>query len=71
MSNEELKEALVSRRPIIVRLASLGDIEYTYVSAIIYRTDAEGKIYLQAECMDKCLHSVTVVDPKQVFFKEG
>ena len=70
MSNEELKEALVSRRPIILRLASLGDLEYAYVSAIIYRTDAAGKIFVQAECMDKCLHSVTVADPRSIFFKE-
>ena len=28
MSNEELKEALINRRPIIARIPSVGEIEY-------------------------------------------
>ena len=32
MSNEELKEALINRRPIIARIPSMGEIEYAYVS---------------------------------------
>lgn len=32
MSNEELKEALINRRPIIACIPSMGEIEYAYVS---------------------------------------
>lgn len=43
MNNEELKEALVSRRPVIVRAARYGEIEYAFVSGIIYRRRREEK----------------------------
>lgn len=71
MSNEELKEALINRRPIIARIPSMGEIEYTYVSAIIYRRNERGGVDVSAEIMDKCLHSVTTIDPKYIQYKEG
>lgn len=70
MNNEELKEALVSRRPVIVRAAMYGEIEYAFVSGIIYRATPGGKVFVQAEVTDKCLHSVSIVDPKTIHFKE-
>lgn len=70
MSNDELKQALVSQRPVTVRRAYEGDIEFAYVSAIIYRADAAGRIYMQAECMDKSLRSVSLADPQSIFYTE-
>lgn len=71
MTNEELKIALQTRRPVIAKLPAMGEIEYAYVSAIIYRRDDKGKIYITAELMDRCLHSVTVIHPEAIRFKEG
>lgn len=70
MSNEELKEALINQRPIITRIPSIGEIEYAYVSAIIYKRNERGGVYVIAELMDKCLHSVLNIDPKQILYKE-
>ena len=70
MSNEELKGALINRRPIIARIPSMGEIEYAYVSAIIYRRNERGGVDVSAEIMDKCLHSVTTIDPKHIQYKE-
>ncbi len=69
MSNDELKEALVSQRPVVVRRAYEGDIEFAYISAIIYRVDAR-RIYMQAECMDKSIRSLSLADPQSIFFTE-
>lgn len=71
MSNEELKEALINQRPIIARIPLTGEIEYAYVSAIIYRRNERGGVEVSAEIMDKCLHSVTTIDPKHIQYKEG
>lgn len=71
MSNEELKEALINRRPIIANFPLIGEIEYAYVSAIIYRRNLRGGVDISAEIMDKCLHSVTTIDPKHISYKEG
>ena len=69
MSNEELKEALINRRPIIARIPSMGEI--AYVSAIIYKRNERGGVYVIAELMDKCLHSVLSIDPKHISYKEA
>lgn len=71
MSNEELKEALINQRPIIARIQLMGETEYAYVSAIIYRRNERGGVDVSAEIMDKCLHSVTQIDPKYIRYKEG
>ena len=71
MSNEELKEALINQRPIIANFPLIGEIEYAYVSAIVYRRNTIGAIYPVAEIMDKCLNSVTQIDPKHIQYKEG
>lgn len=71
MSNEELKEAMINQRPIIARIPSVGEIEYAYVSAIIYKRNERGGVDVSAELMDKCLHSVTTTDPKHIQYKEG
>lgn len=65
MTNDELKEALVSGRPVIH-----GDIEYKCISAVIYRRRPSGQIYLEAELRDRRANSVSICDPAKVKFKE-
>ena len=48
----------------------MGEIEYAYVSAIIYKRNERGGVDVSAEIMDKCLHSVTTIDPKHIQYKE-
>lgn len=71
MTHEELKEALLNRRSVIWRSPSVGDITYERVSAIIYRINDKNKIVVSAELADKCGHSVSIVDPAKVKYKEG
>ena len=61
MTNEELKNALLTKCPI-----SWNGIDYSHVSAIIYRLDDKGKIKVSAELMDKNNHSVTIADAAKV-----
>lgn len=61
MSNEELKEALLSEAPV-----ESGGIIYKRVSGIIYRKSAKGGIQIQAELEDRCAHSITIADPTRV-----
>ena len=70
MTNDELKEALTTRCPVVARIPHTGEEEYAYVSAIIYRATERGKIFIQAELMDKNGNSVTTVNAKQVSFCE-
>lgn len=70
MNNAELKEALANRRPVIAHIPLLGDIEYAYVSGIIYRRKENGTIYVSAEITDRNLWSVTIVNPKHISYKE-
>lgn len=60
MNNQELKEALLQRFPVVCR-----GVTYDQVSAIIYRA-VNGQIVVTAELMDKNVNSVTIVDPKNV-----
>lgn len=52
MNNEELKEALFGKFPVIVKMASMGDIECKCVSGIIYRV-RDGKLAITAEVTDR------------------
>ena len=47
MSNEELKKALINQCPIIAHIPSMGEIEYAYVSAIIYKRNERGGVMLE------------------------
>lgn len=69
MNNEELKEALFGKFPVIVKMASMGDIECKCVSGIIYRV-RDGKLAIAAEVMDGNCNSVMIVDPKTIRKKE-
>ena len=61
MTNSEAKEALKNRTPVIY-----NNIEYLYISAIIYRYDKNLNLVISAELTDKCKHSVTIAQLKDV-----
>ena len=61
MTNSEAKEALKNRTPVIY-----NNIEYLYISAIIYRYDDNHNLNISAELADKCKHSVTFAQLKDV-----
>ena len=61
MTNSEAKEALKNRTPVIY-----NNVEYLYISAIIYRYDHNLNLIIFAELTDKCKHSVTIAQLKDV-----
>ena len=61
MTNAEAKEALINRTPVIYK-----DIEYLYMSAIIYRYDKNRNLVISAELTDKTRRSVTIAQLKDV-----
>ena len=61
MTNAEAKEALINRTPVIY-----NDIEYLYISAIIYRYDRNKNLLISAELTDKTQRSVTIAQLKDV-----
>ena len=67
MTSQELKQALVNRKPVIFKRVNGDRLEYAYICGIIYRMK-NGKLDVSAELMDKSLHSVTIVSPSQVSY---
>lgn len=61
MTNNEAKEALKNRTPVIFK-----NIEYSYISAIIYRYDDNRNLIISAELTDKNKRSVTIAQLKDV-----
>ena len=61
MTNEEAKQALQNRTPVVC-----GGIEYAYISAIIYRYDDRGRFLISAELKDKKANSITIALLEQV-----
>lgn len=68
MSNEELKQSLLGKLPVILTHADGHEGEYKCVSAIIYRNKG-GKIAVSAELLDKNENCVVCCDPKKVRLK--
>lgn len=64
MTNEELKNALVSGCPV-----ESGGIVYKCVSAIIYRY-RNGKLNISAEVKDYCGHSISIINPERAKIAE-
>ena len=60
MSGAELKEALISGKAV-----SCDGIEYSRISAIIYRCE-NGAIKVTAELLDKSGNSVTIAPSEKV-----
>ena len=61
MTNAEAKEALKNRTPVVFK-----NIEYSYISAIIYRYDKNRNLVISAELTDKNKRSVIVAQLKDV-----
>lgn len=61
MTNEEAKQALFEKFPVKYK-----GIEYSCVTAIIYRHDGKGKLIISAELLDKCNNSVVIVPTKDI-----
>ncbi len=68
MTNEELKAALLNRKPVIYRSARYGELKYKCVNAIRYTLDRTGHIIIQAELLDYNNGSITIADGNEVFF---
>ena len=61
MTNDEAKNALLARSPVTYK-----NIEYSYISAIIYRVDKNNRLFISAELMDKNERSVTIAQLKEI-----
>ena len=61
MTNEEAKLALIKRTPVI-----FNNIEYSYISAILYRYDKNDNLIISVELTDKNKRSVTIAQLKDV-----
>lgn len=70
MENDELKTALLSKKPVMYKLSASEEIEYKYVSGIIYRAE-NGRIVVTAEITDKNGQSVTICKPEKLKYKGG
>jgi len=60
MTNEELKETMMSGEPVTLR-----GMTFAHISAIIYRKSDSG-MYIQAELMDKNKNCVVLARPIEV-----
>ena len=70
MNNEQLKSALLNKKPVIYTNAVGIENEYKYVSAIRY-TEKNGGFRVSAEITDLNGISVTICNPEKLRFKEG
>lgn len=61
MTNEEAKIALKNRTPVVFK-----NIEYSYISAILYRYDKNDNLIISVELTDKNGRSVTIAQLKDV-----
>ena len=61
MTNNEAKDALLRRTPVI-----FNGNHYEYISAIIYRYDRENNLLISAELIDKNKRSITIARIKDV-----
>lgn len=61
MTNDEAKTALFKRLPV-----TYNGINYSYISAIIYRYDRKFNLIVSAELTDKNNRSVTIAQIKDV-----
>ena len=69
MDNNELKIALLNRKPVILKSREGHEAIYKYVSAIRYTADNEN-IVVSVEITDVNGNSVTVCKPDKLRFKE-
>jgi len=67
VTNTELKAALQSQKPVILRSARYGELKYKCVNAIRYTLDRTGSIIVQAELLDYNGGSITIASGNEVF----
>lgn len=70
MNNEQLKSALLNKKPVIYTNNEGIESEYKCVSAIRY-TEKNGRVMVSAEIIATKSNSVTVCNPEKLRFKEG
>ena len=70
MTNTELKAALQSRKPVVLRSPHLGEMKYKHIIAIRYTLDKSDNIIIQAELLDYNEHSVTIAKGSEVFLDD-
>lgn len=68
MTNPELKDALRTGRPVVVKIPRQEAMTFDCVHGIVYRRNAIGGIIVSAELLDKNKNSVIVTDPKFVSY---
>ena len=61
MTNDEAKKAWLNKTPI-----HSSGIDYTKISALIYRLTENGEMTLSVELLEKCGNSVTIASPKNI-----
>lgn len=65
MTNDEVKKAWLNKTPI-----HSSGIDYTKISALIYRLTENGEMTLSVELLEKCGNSVTIASPQNIKLKE-
>ena len=66
MTNEETKQALINGKPVVVKIPRQHVMEFSSVSAVVYRRDEQGRIKVSVELLDKNKNSVIYAEPKFV-----
>ena len=66
MTNDEAKKAWLNKTPI-----HSSGIDYTKISALIYRLNDNGEMSLSVELLDKCGNSVAIASPQNVELKRS
>lgn len=69
MNNEEVKQALVTGKPVIYFVPLVGDVRYDRVSAVIYRI-INGELAVTAELEGREGRSTATVRIDRLRFKE-
>lgn len=68
MTNPELKDALRTGRPVVVKIPRQEAMTFDCVHGICYRRNDRGGITVSAELLDKNKNSVIVTEPKFVSY---
>lgn len=66
MTNQEARDAMLNRSPVVHK-----GLEFSRISAIIYRPTEDGGIRVTVELADKCGHSVTIANTKDVTLSDN
>lgn len=70
MTNGELKDALLSCKPVVLRSQRYGEMRYKCVNAVIYTRGSSGGILVQAELLDYNGGSVTLAKASEVEYED-